>query len=207
GLDGDLADLHGVVFPEPVFDLFSLDAQKAELTAMANAQPAIATTSLAQLALLDVLGVTADASAGHSFGEVTALAAAGVIPMERLVETARTRGVLMAEAGRGKDGAMLAIAASAEDVRALLDSQPQSAGSLVMANDNAPQQVVLAGHASDIAWAEAAAQSAGWGREAAGKSGGWTSRRLPVASAFHSSIVAASSEPLATYLKTLKLGQ
>ena len=196
GLDGDLADLHGVVFPEPGFDASSLDAQKAELTAMANAQPAIATTSLAQLALLDVLGVTADAAAGHSFGEVTALAAAGVIPMERLVETARTRGVLMAEAGRGKDGAMLAIAASAEDVRALLDSQPQSAGSLVMANDNAPQQVVLAGHASDIAWAEAAAKSAGW-----------TSRRLPVASAFHSSIVAASSEPLATYLKTLKLGQ
>ena len=196
GLDGDLADLHGVVFPEPGFDASSLDAQKAELTAMANAQPAIATTSLAQLALLDVLGVTADAAAGHSFGEVTALAAAGVIPMERLAETARTRGVLMAEAGRGKDGAMLAIAASAEDVRALLDSQPQSAGSLVMANDNAPQQVVLAGHASDIAWAEAAAKSAGW-----------TSRRLPVASAFHSSIVAASSEPLATYLKTLKLGQ
>jgi len=196
GLDGDLADLHGVVFPEPGFDASSLDAQKAELTAMANAQPAIATTSLAQLALLDVLGVTADAAAGHSFGEVTALAAAGVIPMERLVETARTRGVLMAEAGRGKDGAMLAIAASAEDVRALLDSQPRSAGSLVMANDNAPQQVVLAGHASDIAWAEAAAKSAGW-----------TSRRLPVASAFHSSIVAASSEPLATYLKTLKLGQ
>ena len=196
GLDGDLADLHGVVFPEPGFDASSLDAQKAELTAMANAQPAIATTSLAQLALLDVLGVTADAAAGHSFGEVTALAAAGVIPMERLVETARTRGVLMAEAGHGKDGAMLAIAASAEDVRALLDSQPQSAGSLVMANDNAPQQVVLAGHASDIAWAEAAAKSAGW-----------TSRRLPVASAFHSSIVAASSEPLATYLKTLKLGQ
>ena len=196
GLDGDLADLHGVVFPEPGFDASSLDAQKAELTAMANAQPAIATTSLAQLALLDVLGVTADAAAGHSFGEVTALAAAGVIPMERLVETARTRGVLMAEAGRGKDGAMLAIAASAEDVRALLDSQPQSAGSLVMANDNAPQQVVLAGHASDIAWAEAAAKSARW-----------TSRRLPVASAFHSSIVDASSEPLATYLKTLKLGQ
>ena len=196
GLDGDLADLHGVVFPEPGFDASSLDAQKAELTAMANAQPAIATTSLAQLALLDVLGVTADAAAGHSFGEVTALAAAGVIPMERLVETARTRGVLMAEAGRGKDGAMLAIAASAEDVRALLDSQPQSAGSLVMANDNAPQQVVLAGHASDIAWAEAAAKSAHW-----------TSRRLPVASAFHSSIVDASSEPLATYLKTLKLGQ
>ncbi len=196
GLEGDLADLHGVVFPEPAFDASTSEAQKAELTAMANAQPAIATTSLAQLALLDVLGVSADAAAGHSFGEVTALATAGVIPMERLVETARTRGVLMNEAGQGKDGAMLAIAASAADVRALLDAQPEAAGSLVIANDNAPKQVVLAGPASDIAWAETAAKAAGW-----------TARRLPVASAFHSPIVAASSAPLAEYLKTLKLGE
>jgi len=195
-LDGDLADLHRVVFPEPAFDAATLDAQKAELTEMENAQPAIATASLAQLALLDVLGVTAEAAAGHSFGEVSALAAAGVLPTERLVETARTRGELMAEAGRGQDGAMLAVAASAEDVRALLDAQPQQAESLVVANDNAPNQVVLAGHESDIAWAETAAKSAGW-----------TSVRLPVASAFHSPIVAASSAPLTAYLKTMEPGQ
>ncbi|MFY1621171.1 beta-ketoacyl synthase N-terminal-like domain-containing protein, partial [Micromonospora sp. WMMD736] len=194
GLEGDLADLPGVVFPEPVFDAASADAQRTELTAMANAQPAIATTSLAQLALLDVLGVTAEAAAGHSFGEVTALAAAGVIPMERLVETARKRGVLMAEAGHGKDGAMLAVATSAENVCRLLDSNPDTPESLVIANDNAPAQVVLAGYASDITWAEGEAKSAGW-----------TSRRLPVASAFHSPIVASSSEPLADYLKSLKL--
>ncbi|PRC41715.1 3-oxoacyl-ACP reductase, partial [Mycobacterium sp. ITM-2017-0098] len=195
GLDNDLADLHGVVFPEPAFDAATVASQKAELTAMANAQPAIATTSLAQLALLDLLGVTADAAAGHSFGEVTALAAAGVIPAERLVETARMRGVLMAAAGEGKDGAMLAISAGADDVRALLESQPQS-GSLVIANDNAPNQVVLAGLAPDIAWAETAAKAAGW-----------TSRRLPVASAFHSDVVASSSVPLGAYLATLKLGE
>ncbi len=196
GLDDDLADLHGVVFPEPAFDAATVDAQKAELTAMENAQPAIAATSLAQLALLDVLGVSADAAAGHSFGEVTALAAAGVIPAERLVEAARMRGVLMAAAGEGRDGAMLAIAASAEDVRRLLDSLPESTGSLVIANDNAPNQVVLAGLAPDIARAETAAKSAGW-----------TSRRLPVASAFHSEVVASSSAPLGEYLKTLKLGE
>jgi acyl transferase domain-containing protein len=196
GLDGGLAELHRVVFPEPAFDATTLVAQKARLTAMENAQPAIATTSLAQLALLDVLGVTADAAAGHSFGEVTALAAAGVVPMQRLVETARTRGLLMAEAGRGQDGAMLAVTASVEDVRALLDSQPESAGSLVIANDNAPGQVVLAGRESDIAWAQTAA-----------KEQGWTSVRVPVASAFHSPIVAAASQPLTAYLNTLKLGQ
>ena len=195
GLDGDLADLHRVVFPEPAFDAASSDAQRATLTAMENAQPAIAATSLAQLALLHVLGVAADAAAGHSFGELTALAAAGVLPTERLAETARTRGVLMAAAGRGQDGTMLAITASADDVRQLLQTQPESAGSLVIANDNAPGQVVLAGRETDIAWAQSAAKSAGW-----------TSVRLPVASAFHSPIVAAAAEPFTAYLETLKMG-
>ncbi|MDG4666800.1 type I polyketide synthase [Mycobacterium sp. 236(2023)] len=195
GLTGDLADLHRIVFPEPAFDAPSVDGQKAELTAMQNAQPAIAATSLAQLALLDVLGVTADAAAGHSFGEVTALAAAGVLPTDRLVETARTRGVLMAQAGHGQDGAMLAITAGADDVRALLDTRPPSEGTLVIANDNAPNQVVLAGHVSEITWAQTAAKAAGF-----------TSVRLPVASAFHSAIVASSSAPLTDYLKTLSLG-
>ncbi|BBZ77010.1 hypothetical protein MANY_23470 [Mycolicibacterium anyangense] len=194
-LGGDLAELHRVVFPEPAFDTETADAQRATLTAMQNAQPAIAATSLSQLALLDVLGVHADAAAGHSFGEVSALAAAGVLPLQRLVDTARTRGVLMAEAGQGRDGAMLAVTASAADVRALLDAEPQAAAALVIANDNAPGQVVLAGPDADIAWAQSAAKAAGW-----------TSVRLPVASAFHSPIVAAASEPLTAYLKTMEFG-
>lgn len=192
-LGRDLADVQRVVFPEPVFDAASLDTQQAELTAMANAQPAIAATSLAQLALLDVLGVTADAAAGHSFGEVTALAAAGVLPRDQLVETAHQRGVLMTEAARDQDGAMLAVAASAKKVRALLDTQPELAARLVVANDNAPYQVVLAGRTSDIAWAEVMAKSAGW-----------TSFRLPVATAFHSPVVAAGRDPFAAYLNTMK---
>ncbi|MCX6486662.1 MAG: beta-ketoacyl synthase N-terminal-like domain-containing protein, partial [Mycobacterium sp.] len=195
-IDGDLADLHRVVFPEPAFDPASEDAQRTTLTAMHNAQPAIAATSLAQLALLEVLGVRADAAAGHSFGEVSALAAAGVLPNHRLVDTARMRGVLMAEAGQGQDGAMLAVTASAEDVRGMLDAEPERAAALVIANDNAPRQVVLAGHEADIAWAAAAAKAAGW-----------TAVRLPVASAFHSSIVAASSAPLTEYLSKIEFGQ
>ncbi|SON60447.1 Mycocerosic acid synthase-like polyketide synthase [Mycobacterium simulans] len=192
-LGRDLADVQRVVFPEPVFDAASLDTQQAELTAMANAQPAIAATSLAQLALLDVLGVTADAAAGHSFGEVTALAAAGVLPRDQLVETAHQRGVLMTEAARDQDGAMLAVAASAKNVLALLDTQPELAARLVVANDNAPDQVVLAGRTSDIARAEVMAKSAGW-----------TSFRLPVATAFHSPVVAAGRDPFAAYLNTIK---
>jgi len=193
GLDGELAHLPGTVFPEPAFDQ-SVPDQNLQLTATANAQPAIAAASLAQLALLDVLGVSADAAAGHSFGEVTALAAAGALPRHRLIDTARVRGALMGEAGRGHDGAMLAVAVGAEQARTLLDSEPELAAALVIANDNAPRQVVLAGPGPDIGRATAATKAAGW-----------TSMRLPVATAFHSRLVAASCAPFAAHLKTLSL--
>ena len=112
------------------------------------------------------------------------------------METARTRGHLMAEAGSGKDATMLAIIAGADEVRALLDAQPETDGTLVIANDNGPRQVVVAGHIAEIENVERAAGEAGL-----------RTKRLTVASAFHSPIVAESSAPFAEYLNTLPLGE
>ncbi|HTM83664.1 MAG TPA: phosphopantetheine-binding protein, partial [Mycobacterium sp.] len=102
----------------------------------------------------------------------------------------------MTEAGQGRDGAMLAIAVGAADVRELLGREPELAESLVIANDNAPHQVVLAGPGPDIARAAIATKAAGW-----------TSLRLPVATAFHSRLVADSRDPFAAHLQTLSLQQ
>lgn len=192
----ETAGLARIVFPEPAFDEAGRAAQSAALTAMANAQPAIAATSLAQLALLDRLGVRADAFAGHSFGEVTALTAAGVLTREKLPAIARMRGALMTEAAGARDGAMLAVASSAQDVATFLSAHPVLAEALVIANDNAPGQIVLAGESADIAAAEALFKAAKI-----------TAFRLPVASAFHSSIVASSVAPFAAYLKAVKFAK
>ena len=192
----DTFGLGDVVFPEPVFDDAARGAQTAALTAMVNAQPAIAAASLAQLALLDRLGVRADAFAGHSFGEVTALAAAGGFQRDKLPAIARTRGRLMTEAAGARDGAMLAVAASAADVTAFLADHAALAAALVIANDNAPGQIVLAGERADIVAAEALFKAARI-----------TAFRLPVASAFHSPIVASSCAPFASYLKDVKFAK
>lgn len=194
--DADVAGLAAIVFPEPAFDDAARARQNAALTSMANAQPAIAAAGLAQLALLERLGLKADVFAGHSFGEVSALAAAGVIARDRLVEVARMRGRLMTDAAGAQEGAMLAVAASAAEVTALLATEPALAQSLVLANDNAPGQVVLAGATADIAGAEALAKAARL-----------TAFRLPVASAFHSPIIAPSCAPFEAFLKTLKFGR
>jgi len=65
--------------------------------------------------------VTAEAAIGHSLGEITALHWAGVLSEEALLRIARVRGAAMADLG-SPTGGMLAIAASAGNVQALLNS-------------------------------------------------------------------------------------
>ncbi|MBT8488963.1 MAG: SDR family NAD(P)-dependent oxidoreductase [Gemmatimonadetes bacterium] len=156
------------------------------------AQPAIAAVSLGYLRVLRRLGVAPEAVAGHSFGELSALAAAGRIPEAELLKTARKRGELMTEAADSRAGAMLALPTDAESVAELIDDDDD----VVIANDNAPTEVVVAGGVEAI---EAFADQA--------KAAGLRSIRLPVASAFHSSIVADSCEPFFEHLSSVSWGE
>ncbi|MEM7416267.1 MAG: SDR family NAD(P)-dependent oxidoreductase [Gemmatimonadota bacterium] len=180
--------LDRVVFPAPAFTGDVKKAQQAELTAMHRAQPAIAAVSLGYLALVERMGLTPDAVAGHSFGELSALAAAGRIDRSELLTTARRRGELMAEAAASNEGAMIAVRSGAETVASHLGAD----SGVVIANDNAPNEVVLAGSVAAI---EAMAKQL--------KDAGLSSIRLPVASAFHSEIVADSCEPFHEHLGSI----
>ncbi|MCC6592508.1 MAG: acyltransferase domain-containing protein, partial [Xanthomonadales bacterium] len=169
--------LHQVVFPPPAFDAAAESAQRARLTATEHAQPALAAHSAALLALLDELGVRADATAGHSFGELMALHAAGACDLPTALQLARARGIAMRDAARSP-GAMSAVSAPVARVRELLAGQRE----VLVANHNGPQQVVVSGPTEAIAAFEQrlAAERIGFAR-------------LPVASAFHSPIVAGAS--------------
>jgi polyketide-type polyunsaturated fatty acid synthase PfaA len=179
----DLASqpLARVVFPPPAFDDETRAAQSEELTRSEWAQPAIGAASLAQLGLLRAIGVEADCVAGHSFGEVTALHAAGAFDDRAMLAVARTRGELMAAAAAETAGAMIAVAASVEEIRPIIEA---CRGEVVIANHNAPTQVVLSGGQAGIERAEQALDRAGI-----------TAKRLTVATAFHSPIVSASTKP------------
>ncbi len=181
--------LDRAVFPPPAFTDDERAQQFNTLTAMATAQPAIAAVSLGFLHLLRELGVEADAMAGHSFGELSALAASGRMEEKALLATARKRGELMAEAAASKEGAMIAVPSDAETVRSLIDPSDD----VVIANDNAPTEVVLAGSESAIT-----------NMTTKLKSEGLRSIRLPVASAFHSNIVSDSCDPFHDHLAELK---
>ena len=177
--------LYDVVFPRPVFDDDEREGQRRRLTATEWAQPAIGAASLAQLELLRLAGLRPVAVAGHSFGELTALCAAGVLSAPDFLSAARRRGELMAEAAR-TPGAMISVSGHAADVQARAASWDLD---VVVANYNSASQIVLSGTVEGIEEAER-------GRADVGS----VMRRLPVATAFHSRIVAPACEPFRAFL-------
>lgn len=147
-------------------------------------QPAILCASLAGFeALGRPEGV---AFAGHSLGEISALVAAGAIDERDGVALVAERGRLMDDAPAG--GMLALLGGDAEAARTLAERH-----GLTVANDNAPGQVVLAGPVDALGPAEADARAVG----ARG------ARRLPVAGAFHSPLMADAAAPFATALDAI----
>jgi malonyl CoA-acyl carrier protein transacylase len=150
------------------------------------AQPAIFCASLAGWTRLQGR-VAPTALAGHSLGELTALAAAGAVDELEALELVVLRGRLMAESGEaGGGGTMLAV----------LGGTPASVAALAarhgvsVANDNAPGQVVLSGAPDALREASAAARAAGMRAMA-----------LDVAGAFHSPQMQAAVAPFRAALE------
>ena len=149
------------------------------------AQPAIFCASLAGW---DALGLDAAAAAGHSLGELAALAAAGVLDREDALDLVVLRGKLMAEAD--DEGSMLAlIGACDEETEAIA-----GAAGVADANDNAPGQIILSGPRDRLETAEEAARE--YGR-----------RTIPVdvAGAFHSPSMEPAVEPFRAALAETEL--
>jgi [acyl-carrier-protein] S-malonyltransferase len=123
---------------------------EAELGDTINTQPAIFAHSLATFYMAEMSGELEAPvyMAGHSLGELSALCAAGAIQFEDGVRLARERGRLMKQAGEQQPGSMAAVIALERDVlQAVCDeaSATGSIGGVVIANDNAPGQIVISG--------------------------------------------------------------
>lgn len=152
-------------------------------------QPAIFCASIAGWQGLPA-DVKPGAAAGHSLGELAALAAAGVLTVLDALELVVLRGRLMAEAD--DRGAMLALVGAEADEAAEI----AEAAGLTVANDNAPGQLVLAGDREHFERAE----------ELAGERGK-RAIRLPVAGAFHSPSMAPAVAPFREALDEVELGE
>jgi malonyl CoA-acyl carrier protein transacylase len=150
------------------------------------AQPAIFCASIAGW---DALNLHPSAAAGHSLGELAALAAAGVLSRDDALELVVLRGRLMGEA---RNGSMLAlVGASLADATAIADE-----GGVTVANDNAPGQVVLSGPVDALDRTEALASERGT-----------RVIRLDVAGAFHSAAMEPSVAPFRAALDEVEVSE
>ncbi|HKY63715.1 MAG TPA: SDR family NAD(P)-dependent oxidoreductase [bacterium] len=180
------ARLSEVVFPRPVFSEEARQRQRARLTATEWAQPAIGATSAALYQALVGLGVKPDMMGGHSFGELTALYAAGVFDLAGFLSAARHRGEAMAQASESR-GAMLAVAEETEALKRRLEEWQSSA---ILANLNAPRQQILSGEEGEIHRVQALLEAAGV-----------KVTRLNVSTAFHSPLVSGAAKSFGDFLQ------
>ncbi len=172
--------LHELIYPHPTFDAESAQANQAALTSTDVAQPAIGAASLGAFRVLQGFGLKAEAFAGHSYGELTALCAAGRMEAETFFRISALRGSLMA--GDGEDrGGMAAVRAPLDDVESILS---ESGLGLVVANKNTPDQAVISGETGAISQAVELF-----------KSRDIRCTVLDVGAAFHSPLVAGVSGP------------
>ncbi|MBI3117501.1 MAG: SDR family NAD(P)-dependent oxidoreductase, partial [Candidatus Hydrogenedentes bacterium] len=182
--------LHGFIHPQPAFSKEARASQEEVLRNTAVAQPALGAVEAGAIKLLRRFGLHPDAYAGHSYGELAALHAAGCYDESTLFRLSCARGELMAHGDSGTG--MLAVRAGVAQVESMLR---ESGLHLTIANKNAPEQTVLSGPKSALEQAAALF-----------KARNLSATTLPVAAAFHSEHVSAASAPFLLVLREAAIG-
>ncbi len=177
--------LASYLYPGQPLDAEQEKAQRGALTHTHVAQPVIGALSLGLARFLERLGLETSACAGHSFGELTALASAGTLSESDFFALAEVRGRAMAGCEQGTMAAVLAPRAAVE---ALLTE------GVVVANHNGPEQTVISGGVAAVE-----------GCVAALRAQGHTANILDVAGAFHSPLMASAQGPLNAFIEDLEL--
>jgi acyl transferase domain-containing protein len=173
------------IHPVPWFSEEERRERQAELTATEWAQPALGAVEVGLWRTLSTFGVQASAFAGHSYGELVALHAAGSLDASALWALSNVRGTAMAARADQDRGTMAAVRGDLAQVEAVLSALP----GVILANYNHPTQGVIAGTRDQVGAAVRALAAAGF-----------PAKELPVSAAFHSPLVLDARAPLAAAL-------
>ena len=177
---------------EPISSLaWEGPAERLDLTE--NAQPALLAASIAILeAQRERWAAGGQAApipafaAGHSMGQYSALVAAGALSLGDGVRLVRERGRLMQASGQGRDGAMAALIGLDDARLPELVAAATAHGTFVVANRNAPGQVVVSGDRAAIESGAIIARGLGAKRAIV----------LPVSVAAHSPLMAEAADAM-----------
>ncbi len=165
------------------------DAALERLRQTQNAHPAIFVSSFALYDLLRQHGLAAGFMIGHSLGEITALAAAGMLNFADALQLVDRRGYAFHDASLPDSGQMLSLVGSVEQANQLV---AESGCAVTVANINSPSQVVLSGTTPAIGQFQQFLQEKGI-----------KNRLLYVSHAFHSSLLEPVAERFFRQIKDI----
>ena len=167
-----------------------------ELKLTANTQPAILTTSIAVLRVLEQeTGLKADYLAGHSLGEYSALVCSDALAFADAVRTVRARGTFMQEAVPVGTGTMAAMLSIEKDVLEEICREAAQGEVLSPANFNSPGQIVIAGSTAAINRAIEIAKGRGFRK----------AMLLPVSAPFHCALMKPAADKLSVVLDAVNV--
>lgn len=174
------------------------DGPEDDLKLTFNTQPAILTTSVAALRVVQQeTGLKADYVAGHSLGEYSALVSCGAITLADAARTVRARGTFMQEAVPVGVGAMAAMLSIEQDELAAICDEAAQGEVVSPANFNSPGQIVIAGHATAVNRAIELAKSRGYRK----------AMLLPVSAPFHCALMQPAADRLQAVLDAVNINQ
>ena len=177
--------LSAYIYPPPTFSPEQEKQQNLEITDTVVAQPALGVVEIGLCHALERLGVRPDMTAGHSYGEYAALAAAGVISDSALFDLSESRGRAIKDTTHDEAGTMAAVSADADAIAKALDGME----GITLANHNSPRQTVISGSNAAVAAAIEKLAAAGL-----------AAKPIPVACAFHSPLMEPARERFAAVL-------
>jgi [acyl-carrier-protein] S-malonyltransferase len=170
---------------------FSFNGPEETLKETQYTQPAIFVHSIIVDKFLKEKDIRANAVAGHSLGEFSALVSADVLSFESALEIVKVRSSEMVQAGKNAPGTMAAILGADDDQLKIICKQN---GVVVPANINAPGQVVISGEIKAIKNAIITAKEIGIRRALA----------LNVSGAFHSPLMTPARQPLLDVIDSIE---
>ena len=181
---GRSSRLSQFIFPRGAYDDAAKAAARQRLTSTDVAQPALGAIEAGLFALMRSLGLAPDMLAGHSYGEFVALYAAQAIDFGALMELSAARGRFIVDAA-SEQGAELGTMAAVNADRKVVEEAIADIDGVIIANHNAPLQSIISGTRQAVQAAMAKLV----------KSGVEVSE-IPVAAAFHSSLVKPAQRAL-----------
>ena len=189
---GENVCLSRFIYPRGIYDRQTMEKAKREIMRTDVAQPALGAVGAGLWAIMHDLEMLPDMFAGHSYGELTALYAAGWMDFDALMSLSEARGRVIVDAVAKSDGGlgtMAAVNGNRDEVQKIISG----VSDLVLANHNAPRQCVISGSQSAI--------REGIGRLDARKI---ASRHIEVAAGFHSPLMYPAEQAFKKAIESMK---